>query len=569
MSPSETQAVLKHIEEQLATEALSPVVQQALQDLLNLVEHLVADKQAALAEVQRLRQQLEDKKKAKTTASQTDGQANTNHSSEQPRRNRQPPATRPADDRRTFKDLPVHEEIECPVDPQQLPPDAQRCDDERVIIQNIRIEPRNICFCRHVYYSAAEQQYYRGPLPAGFGPGDFGPELQALILALKYCGNMSEPKIREFLENFDVQISSGSLSNILTNTAEAFAEEVRELVLAGLDSTCYQQTDDTAARVAGQFWHTHILCNPFYTAYFTHPHKDRLTVLAVLQLQSPSSLRFRFNAWTRELLERWEAPQKWRDRVAALGDDVEFESAALQELLDSWFGEGAGGAARDDLEQAAAIAYYRQQTAVPVIQTLVCDDAAQFKWLTEYLALCWIHEGRHYARLTPVVPQHAALLKAFGEQFWDYYAALQRYREHPTAAEATRLRAQFDELFSRRTGYEALDERIAKTATKKDELLTVLSQPSVPLHNNASELGARVSARRRDVSLHSRSEGGAHAMDIFTTVVQTCKKLGVNAYAYLRDRLSRRWAMPSLADLIRAASRGPPGVWPSAATARV
>ena len=235
MSPSETQAVLKHIEEQLATEALSPVVQQALQDLLNLVEHLVADKQAALAEVQRLRQQLEDKKKAKTTASQTGGQANTNHSSEQPRRNRQPPATRPADDRRTFKDLPVHEEIECPVDPQQLPPDAQRCDDERVIIQNIRIEPRNICFCRHVYYSAAEQQYYRGPLPAGFGPGDFGPELQALILALKYCGNMSEPKIREFLENFDVQISSGSLSNIFTNTAEAFAEEVRELVLAGLD----------------------------------------------------------------------------------------------------------------------------------------------------------------------------------------------------------------------------------------------------------------------------------------------------------------------------------------------
>ena len=30
----------------------------------------------------------------------------------------------------------------------------------------------------------------------------------------QYCGNMSEPKIREFLENFDVQISAGSMSNI-------------------------------------------------------------------------------------------------------------------------------------------------------------------------------------------------------------------------------------------------------------------------------------------------------------------------------------------------------------------
>jgi len=566
MSPSETQAVLTRIEEQLATEAMSPVVQQALQELLNLVEHLVADNQAALAEVERLRHQLEDKKKPKTTTSQAGGQSHTNHSSEQPRRNRQPPPARRAEDRRTFKELTVHEEIECPVDPQQLPPDAQRCDDERVIIQNIRIEPRNICFRRHVYYSAAEQKYYRGPLPAGFGPGDFGPELQALILALKYCGNMSEPKIREFLENFEVQISSGSLSNILTDTADAFEGEVQDLVLAGLGSTCYQQTDDTAARVAGQFWHTHILCNPFYTAYFTRPHKDRLTVLAVLQNQT--SLRFRFNAWTRELLERWQTPQKWRDRVAALGDDVELDAVALRALLDSWFGEGAGGASRDDLEQAAAIAYYRQQTAVPVVHTLVCDDAAQFKWLTEYLALCWIHEGRHYARLTPVVPRHAALLKEFAEHFWDYYAALHRYRQNPTAEQAVRLREQFDELFSRRTGYEALDERIAKTAAKKDELLTVLSHPSVPLHNNASELGARVSARRRDVSLHSKSVRGAHAMDIFTTMVQTCKKLGVSAYAYLRDRLSQRWVMSSLADLIRVASRSPPGLSP-AATARV
>jgi hypothetical protein len=294
---------------------------------------------------------------------------------------------------------------------------------------------------------------------------------------------------------------------------------------------------------------------------------DRPTVLAVLQNQT--SLRFRFNAWTRELLERWQTPQKWQDRVAALGDDVEFEAVALRGLLDSWFGEGAGGASRDDLEQAAAIAYYRQQTTVPVVQTLVCDDAAQFKWLTEYHALCWIHEGRHYARLTPVVPQHAALLKEFAEQFWDYYAALHRYRENPTAEEAERLRKQFDELFSQRTGYEALDDRIAKTAVKKDELLTVLSDPSVPLHNNASELGARVSARRRDVSLHSKSVRGAHAMDIFTTVVQTCKKLGVSAHAYLRDRLSRRWAMSSLADLIRIASRSPPGLSPAAATARV
>ena len=77
-----------------------------------------------------------------------------------------------------------------------------------------------------------------------------------------------------------------------------------------------------------------------------------------------------------------------------------------------------------------------------------------------------------------------------------------------------------------------LDGRIAKTEAKRDQLLTVLFYPEVPLHNNESELGARVSARRRDVSLHTRSQAGTRAMDTFTTIVQTAKKLCVNVYAY-------------------------------------
>ena len=146
------------------------------------------------------------------------------------------------------------------------------------------------------------------------------------------------------------------------------------------------------------------------------------------------------------------------------------------------------------------------------------------------------------------------LLDAFIERYWDYYTSLQRYRDGPTDELAETLRKEFDELFSTRTGYDALDQRIAKTAAKKDELLTALSVPEVPLHNNASELQARVSARRRDVSLHSRSVRGARSMDIFTTIVQTSKKLGISAYVYFRDRLSRRFELPSLAQSIQAAA---------------
>ena len=82
------------------------------------------------------------------------------------------------------------------------------------------------------------------------------------------------------------------------------------------------------------------------------------------------------------------------------------------------------------------------------------------------------------------------------------------------------------------TGYEDLDDRIAKTLAKKTDLLRVLEQPCVPLRNNDAELGARAQARVRDVSF------------------QTAKKLGVSFYDYVYDSVTGQFQLPSLADLI-------------------
>lgn len=556
MVTSDVRAIIEQVEQLLAEEELSARVELAIHKLLNVVEALCTDKQSLAGEVERLRKKLEQKKKSKTTSNKDGGDkdghddSKSDHSSEG-RRKRDKPKPKSVDDRRSFKDLPIHETIECPVDPQTLPPDAVRIADEVVVVQDIEIKPKNTQFQRHVYYSAAEETYYRGPLPKGYDQGDFSANLRALILALKYCGNMSEPKIGEFLQNFDVHVSAGSLSNILTNTAGDFEQDYQDVLVAGLSSTAYQQTDDTSARVKGQFWHTHILCNPFYTLYSTRPSKDRLAVLGVLQ--NTDELRYRFGHETTELLHReFTIPRKWQQQIEALGE-VEFTATELKSLLDDWFGE-RNGQLRMAIEHASAIVSYRHQSSMPVVRTLVCDDAGQFKLLTDRLALCWIHEGRHYEKLSPVVDRHAEACESFREQFWNYYESLQNYRAGPTAPLATALRERFDQLFSTRTGYSALDDRIATTASNRDELLTVLSEPSVPLHNNASELGARVSARRRDVSLHSRSPRGARAMDIFTTIVQTSKKLGRSAFDYLRDRLSRSYQLPSLAESIQKAA---------------
>ena len=97
------------------------------------------------------------------------------------------------------------------------------------------------------------------------------------------------------------------------------------------------------------------------------------------------------------------------------------------------------------------------------------------------------------------------------------------------------------------------------TGEKKESMLTVLAHPETPLNNNPAELGERVAARRRDVSLHcAKAEGAPLRMDTLTSIVQTAKKLLVNGYEYLHDRISGIRKMPSLASLIRQRSLGLP-----------
>ena len=127
---------------------------------------------------------------------------------------------------------------------------------------------------------------------------------------------------------------------------------------------------------------------------------------------------------------------------------------------------------------------------------------------------------------------------------------LLKYKHEPTPATKLRLAEEFDNLFSSTTGYDDLDDRIAKTLVKRSELLLVLDYPQIPLHNNAAELGARVQARSRDVSFQTRSEQGTKIKDTFMTINQTAKKLGVSFYEYVYDRVTKQYKLPSLADLI-------------------
>ena len=83
------------------------------------------------------------------------------------------------------------------------------------------------------------------------------------------------------------------------------------------------------------------------------------------------------------------------------------------------------------------------------------------------------------------------------------------------------------------------------------DLLRVLERPELPLHNNLSEGHVRDYVKKRKISGSTRSTSGRRARDTFASLKKTCRRLGVNFWAYLQDRVRGLGQIPRLATLIR------------------
>jgi hypothetical protein len=272
-----------------------------------------------------------------------------------------------------------------------------------------------------------------------------------------------------------------------------------------------------------------------------------LAVLDVLRGDQPR--RFRLNAEALGYLAQVQVSQVTRARLLALPWETDLDEPMLAVALTTHL-PTLGPQARKWITDAMAVAAYHAQTDWPVVRLLVCDDAPQWARLAEAIGGCWVHEGRHYKKLTPAIAAHRTALCEFLSDFWAFYAALLAYREQPTATERVRLTAAFDSVFATSTDYWALNDRIAKTRARKAVLLAVLAHPEIPLHNNLAELGARQRVRKRDVSFGPRTAEGAKAWDTFMSLADTSRKLGVSFYHYIHDRIRGDGAIPPLADLI-------------------
>lgn len=513
--------------------------------LLNFCELLLEITAEQAAEIQALKNEiniLKGEQGQPNVRKQTNGQKK-NHSSESNRKKGKKPKSGKKKGSKKSKAKP-DTTVKLEMKRDSLPPDAVKDGVKETLIQDVQITTNNTLFIRQMYYSNAENKYYLTPLPTGY-EGEYGPVIKSWSNVLYSANEMTTENITQLFNTAGVLVSKTTVSKFIVEHGKSMEPEKIAITKAGLQSTSYQHLDDTAGRESGKNRHVNVLGNELFSVYFTLAHKDRLSIIKMLSL---NDLKFSVNATAFAIMDMMNVPASIID---SLEDHVSlkfYTQSAIEEIINTILNGQKQTKLRKLLLEATAIAAYRQSPYA--IKQLIVDDAPQFKLITEALGLCWVHEGRHYKKLNPLFKTHKKVTDDFIEQFWEYYRKLLTYKEEPTTELAAKLSVEFETLFSTKTGYEKLDKQIQTTSKKIESLLLVLKYPFIPLHNNPAENMARRQARTRDIHLHTMSTDGTIAKDALATVVGTAKKLSVNVFAYILDRITKKFEMISLAELI-------------------
>lgn len=516
---------------------------KAIAALLNIVQALVSENQALRAENQSLRDEIARLKGQPPRPSFPKPHPATPASSE---RERKQPKTRKRGPRR----VRIDHELPLRVDPSLLPPDAVFKGYEDHLIQDLLVRSDNTLYRREKFYSPSLGKTFLAPLPAGC-QGGFGPQLRAWVITLYFGSNTSQPNVLKFLRTAGVDISSGQVASLFTSEHKVVEPELDRAFCAALAHCPWQHLDDTGTRLDGVPYVCHLLTSPVATFFSTRPDKSRLTVLEVLRNERVG--HFRLNA---EALDWMADVGVSSSTLGLLVPHVSAERSWAEPEFARWTDKHLASLPRDErtkVWEVAALADYHAQTNVAVVKLLLTDDAPQFRGITEEHGLCWIHRGRNLKKLSLSVEMFRREQVSVLDGFWSLFRQLSHPGRTQALEQQKELAQGYDALVSRTVECEALGKQLSGMKEQREGLLgAYLRHPEVPLHNNPAELGARQRVRKRDVSFGPRTEAGARAWDVWQSVVETTRKLGVNLYEFVLDRLTGRGEIKPLAELIEA-----------------
>lgn len=545
---------IQHIEPSKLT--ADPAIEQAIHLLLNVIEQQASRIQELEHKIQELESEI---KRLKT------GQGNLPGKGSQvkqplPRLQEAEQKTSPVNKNHKTgaknEKIAIDRKKRLHLEKSQLPADAVFKGYRKVVVQNVVFKRDNVLYEVAQYYSQSEGKLYSAEVPGYCG--EFGAELRSVLQTLRYVCEVTESSLQKLMESAGIEISSGSINNILLSNSEQMQGEQRDILRAGLENSPYAGMDGTKSFENGKRLSTQIICGEYFTVYSTQPGKSRLDILSALQGVSRSEQLFVYNECTASWLAYFGVGKKHRRLLEKLfQDQPPFTMADFIEQLDKAIPNLVERKAFERIADSFALGHYHTQQDFPVLPLLMSDQGKEYLGIPATAqAFCWLHDERHYRLLNPKLDIHRQALDGFLSQYWIFYRQLLNFKElSPAQQEATKagLDKQFDQLFTQKTFYDNLDSQIQKTFAKKEQLLLVLKYPFLPLHNNAAELAVRRKVRKRDISFHTMSAIGTKTQDAFMTVVHTAAKLGVSAFDYIADRLNRNFNMLPLSDLVKQA----------------
>lgn len=399
------------------------------------------------------------------------------------------------------------------------------------VVQDLVLCPQVIRFRRERWVTA-DGRTVIAPLPPGID-GHFGPELRRFVLMQYHQGQVTVPRLVAQLRDIGIDISKRQVMRLLTAGKDAFLDESRDVLRAGLATAPWLTVDDTGARHKAQNGFCTHIGNDHFAWFGTTGSKSRHNFLDLLRAgHADYVINDEALAYMRERALSAPVIRLLADHSDRHFADHQSWQAHLERL-----GIAALTVTPNPLLIASEGALWGSIKAHGFLDetVIVSDDAGQFNFGRH--ALCWIHSERLVHKLHCFTDRDRTAQQHVRGLIWDFYRDLKSYREDPSPRRRASLRARFDRIFRRNTGAVMLDRLLKRIHANRRELLMVLDRPEIPLHTNGSENDIRCHVTKRKISGGTRSDVGRACRDAFLGIAKTCTKLGITFWDYLGSRL--------------------------------